>query len=154
MARTSRKRSRNGFLTAREWSTRQMQISWVAIFLAALSSFLIGGIWYSPAIFGQAWQAGNGFDEAYLRKRKMPLVFIASFCLSLLMAVNLAAFLGRAGLRFDLLAALAVGIGWVGPAMGVTYLFERRAAKLFLINAGYHVVSLAVMGLIIGALQH
>lgn len=35
-------------------------------------------------------------------------------------------------------------------AMGITYLFERKSFKLFLINAGYHVVTFTIMGLILG----
>ena len=130
-----------------------MQINFLAVLLAAVSSFIIGGLWYSPAMFGRAWMRSNEFTNDHLRKRRMPVVFMVSFLFSVLIAVNLAAFVGKAGLRFDLLAALAVGIGWVAPAMGITYLFERRSGRLFFINAGYHIVTVAVMGLIIGLLQ-
>ncbi|HJZ82935.1 MAG TPA: DUF1761 domain-containing protein, partial [Pyrinomonadaceae bacterium] len=98
-----------------------MQISFVAILLAGLSAFVIGGIWYSPALFGRAWMTENEFTEDCLRKRKMPLVFATSLFLSLLIAANLAAFLGKTGLRFAVLAALAVGLGWIAPASGITY---------------------------------
>ena len=30
-------------------------LNYWAIFVAALSTFLIGGLWYSPAVFGNAW---------------------------------------------------------------------------------------------------
>ena len=31
-----------------------------AVLLAAVSSFLLGGLWYSPALFGRLWNAENG----------------------------------------------------------------------------------------------
>jgi hypothetical protein len=43
------------------------------------------------------------------------------------------------------------GIGWVATAMGVTYLFEARSMKLFLIDAGYHAFAFTLMGRILGA---
>ena len=30
------------------------------ILLAAASSFLVGGLWYSPVLFGKVWNAENG----------------------------------------------------------------------------------------------
>jgi hypothetical protein len=35
--------------------------------------------------------------------------------------------------------------------MGVTYLFENKSLRLFLINAGYHGVAFTIMGTILGA---
>ena len=32
-----------------------------AILVAALSSFLIGGLWYSPMLFVSAWKRANEF---------------------------------------------------------------------------------------------
>jgi len=48
-------------------------------------------------------------------------------------------------------AGLMAGLFWVATAMGITYLFERKSLKLYLINAGYHVVTFTLMGLILGA---
>ncbi|MGQ0765763.1 MAG: DUF1761 domain-containing protein [Gemmatimonadota bacterium] len=46
----------------------------------------------------------------------------------------------------------AAGAGWVATAYGPTHLFEQRSFALMAINDGYHVVTLTVMGLIIGLL--
>ena len=43
------------------------------------------------------------------------------------------------------------GMFWVAASIGVTYLFERKPLSLFLINAGYHVVTYTLMGIILGA---
>ena len=56
-----------------------------AILVAAISAFVIGGLWYSPALFGRAWERANGFAES---PKAQPKVFVLSFLFSLLMAVK------------------------------------------------------------------
>ena len=43
-------------------------INWLAVIAAALSNFLLGGLWYSPMLFGNAWAKENGLDEQDLKK--------------------------------------------------------------------------------------
>jgi hypothetical protein len=39
----------------------------------------------------------------------------------------------------------------VASGLGVVYLFEQRPLAHWAVNAGYHVVSYSIMGLILGA---
>ena len=80
-------------------------------------------------------------------------IFAVSFVLALVMAVVLAAFIGRGGFVFGLLAGFAVGLGWVATSLGMIALFERRPIGHWAINASYAVVSYTAMGAIIGAMQ-
>ncbi len=126
-------------------------LNYLAIFVAALSTFLIGGLWYSPLLFSKAWMQENGFTDEDLKGGNMARIFGGSFILGFIMAFNLAAFLSDSNdLAWGITAGALAGIGWVAASMGVTYLFERKSMKLFLINAGYHVVSFLVMGAIVG----
>jgi hypothetical protein len=128
------------------------KLNYLAIFTAAVSAFLIGGLWYSPVLFGKAWMKASGLDETAMQKRKMGMVFTAALLLALVISFNLAAFLqGPPNLTWGIAAGALAGIGWVATAMGVTYLFEARPLKLFFIDAGYHAVSFMVMGGILGA---
>ena len=129
-------------------------VNWLAVIVAALSTFLIGGLWYSPALFGKAWMKENGLTEEGMKKSNMAKIFGTAFILGLIASINLAMFLGpdpnmdaSMGAFYGFLA----GFGWVATFVGTHYLFERKSLKLFLINAGYSVVSLTVMGVIIGA---
>jgi len=127
-------------------------INWLAVFAAAISAFIIGGLWYGP-LFGKAWMHANGYTEEDLAKRSPPLVFGVSFLLMLAAAVNLAMFIGpEATLAFATMAGLAAGLGWVATFLGVIYLFEKRSAALWLVNGGYSVVALTAMGAILGAM--
>lgn len=128
------------------------KLNYLAVFAAAASSFLIGGMWYSPILFGKLWLKETGLSDETLRRRNMGLVFGGSFLLSLVIAFNLAAFLsGPQDVVWGMIAGALAGIGWVATAMGVTYLFELRSMRLFLVNAGYHAVTFVVMGAILGA---
>lgn len=126
-------------------------LNYWAILISALSSFLIGGLWYSPAVFGKAWMRENGFTEESLKKGNMGKIFALTFLLSLVASVNLAMFLGPdTNLSLGAFYGFLAGFGWVATFIGKHYLFERRSFTLFAINAGYSVVTLTVMGMIIG----
>lgn len=122
-----------------------------AVLVAALSTFIIGGLWYS-LLLARPWQRASGVTDAQLQSGTAR-VFIGSFLLAVVMATSLAAFIGDAGLGFGLFAGLAAGVTWVATALGINYLFERRSVTLFAINAGYNAITFAIMGAIIGAMQ-
>jgi len=125
-------------------------LNWLAVLVAALSSFLIGGVWYSPILFAKPWMADSGLSEDDT-KQGAPRIFATSFVLALIIAFNLAAFLGPdAGLAWGASAGGLAGFGWVAASMGTTYAFERKPLRLFLIDAGYHGVTYVVMGAILG----
>ncbi len=126
-------------------------INYWAVLVAALTSFVIGGLWYSPFLFGKAWMAENGFKDEDMQQANMVKIFGGAFILNLIIAFNLAAFLGdKQDLAWGMTAGALAGIGWVAAAFGVVYLFERKSVKLFLINAGYQAVVFILMGGILG----
>lgn len=128
------------------------KLNYLAILASALSSFLIGGLWYSGALFGKMWMKENGFTEESLKQANMAKIFGVSFFLSLIIAINMAMFLGpEADFQFGLFAGFMTGFGWVAMSFGIIYLFERKSLKLWLINAGYHIVTFTIIGAILGA---
>lgn len=129
-----------------------MDLNYWAILVAALSTFLIGGLWYSPAVFGKAWMKENGLTEDELKKGNMAKIFGLAFLLGLIAAINLAMFMGpESNPMMGALWGFLAGFGWVATFVGMHYLFEHKSFKLFLINAGYSIVALTVMGLILAA---
>lgn len=131
-----------------------MEINYLAVGLAALAAFFLGFLWYT-IIFVKPWQKELGMKntDGKMETPSIGRLLIGSLILEIIMAFNLAAFIGKdADWMFGLGAGLAAGFGWVGLALGVNYMFEGKSFKLWLINAGYNTVAFAVMGLIIGAL--
>ena len=125
-------------------------LNWLAILAAALSTFIIGGLWYS-LLFPKAWMTANHFTDEDLKSRNMPMVFGLSFLFSFLMAFNLAMFIGKEGVQFGTFAGFAAGFGWVFFSIAIISLFEKRSLKYVLINGGYMAIAFTVMGAIIGA---
>jgi hypothetical protein len=131
-----------------------MGISILAVVLAALSAFILGYLWYT-VIFAKPWQKLIGMKaSAKDAAPSLAKFLLGSLVLELLMAWNLAMFIGPdAGWAFGLFAGMAAGFGWVSLAFGVNYMFEGKPLKLWLINAGYNTLVFAIMGLIIGSMQ-
>ncbi|ATD09991.1 DUF1761 domain-containing protein [Pseudoalteromonas piscicida] len=121
-----------------------------AIILAALSSFMLGGIWYSPMLFQKAWMEGCGLTELDLQTSDPKMTFGVAFLLSLLSAVFMAVMLD---LSLSLLAATGVGFGvgifFVACSLGISYIFEQRPMKLFLVNGGYHVLQFTLIAFVL-----
>lgn len=124
----------------------------LAIVVAAVVTFVIGGLWYSPALFHRAWMRANKFTEADVAGGNMGLIFGVAFVFALIMSLNLAMFLDAPDTTMAWGAA-AGGLAsiWVALGIGTVALFERRPFSYMLINGGYWVVSLVLMGAIIGA---
>lgn len=128
-------------------------INWVAVIVAAVLNFGLGGLWYSPMLFGKAWQAENKLSDEDLKRGNMAKIFGFSFLWSLVMSTNLGMFLAdpKTDLSWCLTAGFLTGFGWVAMAIFTIGLFERKSIRYMLINAGYMTVSFTMMGLIIGA---
>lgn len=128
-------------------------LNWLAVFSAAILSFVVGGLWYSPLLFGKAWMKEMGFADEDLQG-DMARIFGLSFVASLVIAINLAMFLGPdASLGWGLAAGALAGVGWVAMAIGIIYLFSRHSLKLYFIDAGYNVVTFTLMGGLLGLWQ-
>jgi hypothetical protein len=126
----------------------------LAVIAAALATFVLGGLWYSPALFGKAWQREAGVTDEKMRTSNKPLIFGLAFVLSLIAAFVFAMFLGpRPPVNLGLGAGFSAGLCWVAASFGINYLFEQRSLKLWLINAGYHTLQFTIIGLIL-ALWH
>lgn len=123
----------------------------LAILVAAIIYFFIGSIWYSPAMFAEAWMREIGKTKEELTPN--PFVYILIFILTVIAAFAMACVFEIAdlqGLVPGLLAGLAAGLA-LAAANAITMMFnDYRKYKLFLINVGYHVVSFTVMGGILG----
>lgn len=126
-------------------------INWLAALAAAVSSFVIGGLWYSPALFGKAWQRAAGVTDEQLKNGNPLKIFGGSLVLSIIAAVVFALFLGpNPEVGFATSAGFAAGLCWVATSFGINYLFERKSCTLFFVNGGYHTVQYTMIGLVLG----
>ena len=119
------------------------------ILAATVSSFLLGGLWYSPMMFQQAWMNASGVPS---KGRHPAKVFAGAACFSAGTAIAMKLlFPGRFpdAVEGAIFGAL-VGLGITFTTFGMNSVFSGRSWKLILIDGGYHIAQLALMGAIYG----
>ena len=124
-------------------------LNWLAILVAAVSAFMLGGLWYGP-LFKTAWcrEAGIDPDAAPTHPAR---VFGTAFVASLVAATAFAWYLGPAPeLRHAVWSGLCIGLAFVATSFGINYAFAQRSFKLWLIDSGYHTLQFVLYGLILG----
>jgi hypothetical protein len=128
------------------------EINWLAVVVAAVSAFIVGGLWYGP-IFGKAWMAEMGFSEEDLKEANMAKIYGIAFVLEFIIALQLALFLSHGGEQPSVGMGAAygfhIGFFFIALSMGVNALFSRTSLKLWFINSFYFVILLTLMGVIL-----
>ena len=128
-------------------------INYLAVFVAALSSFMVGWIWYGP-LFGKTWMKLHGFTEEELKdsSMSMPVIMVVNYIATALAALAIAMFIGpESTAGFGIFAGLMIAIFWIGTSRLNDVLYEKKPWGLFFINVGYNTVIYVIMGAILGA---
>ena len=126
-----------------------MAINYWAVLAAAISAFVLGGLWYS-VLFEKVWMREAGMTEEKAKQGHPAKVFGGAFILSLLAAWAFAMFLGETAWKEATFYGFTAGLFWVAASFGINYLFAQRSFKLWLIDGGYHTWQFTLYGLIIG----
>jgi hypothetical protein len=131
--------------------------NYIAIVIAAVVAWLAGAAWYMS--LGRIWASALGLTPAEMEaRRKEPgafLPFIYVFVAELVMAWVLAGLLGHLGSgQVTLVNGIVSGafcwVGFVVTVMVVNNSFQHRDARLLLVDGGYWLLTLLLMGAIIG----
>lgn len=131
-------------------------ISVLPILGAAVAAMIIGALWYSPVGFGNAWIKLSGVSKATLakaKKRGMGKIYAAAFASNLVMASVLAFFLTgpQASAISGAVTAAVIWLGFIATMSLGMVLWEGKPFKLYLLNNGHELLTLVVMGAILGA---
>ena len=126
-------------------------VNWLAVLVAGISAFVLGGVWYSPALFGRAWMTENNMTVDDVKRGNKGKIFGWSFILSLVMAANLGMFISTPEMNLSqgLMYGALTGV-WIFCGIAIVGLFEHKSARYIFINGGYMIVALTLMGAIIG----
>lgn len=121
----------------------------IAAMIAAFAAMVLGALWYSPLLFGNAWRR-----LADLKSEPNPAVaYGGAWVLMLIGALVFGAFIGPdAELSFALGAGVSAGVAWAAGSLWISDLFAARPLRLALINGGYHIAQYTLFGLIFGLL--
>jgi hypothetical protein len=135
------------------------QLNWLAVLVGAVVYFVIGAAWFAPAVFGRPWMAAIGWDESRPRPEMNPISYVgpAAFYLVASIATGvLAAATGTDTLEEGITLGLVVGLGYALVVTATDAVFDPNKPKpwtWFVISGAYHVVSLVLVGAILGAWQ-
>jgi hypothetical protein len=124
----------------------------LAVFVCALLSLVIGGLWYSPLLCFKSWQKENGLSDEQVARANPLKTYSLTFVLAWIISYNLAFFLSdsKTNWKWGLIAGLLAGVGWAAAMFIIIGLFEQRSLKYLLINCGYITVCFAAIGFVLG----
>lgn len=134
-------------------------MNFLAILSAAISQMVLGTLWYGPYVFGKPWMKAMGMDKMTdeeinkMKKSAFPAYFV-SFFSAIIMALVLSYllnFLPEKDIMTGIIGGFVAWFGFVMPVGLVNTMFGDKKMPLFLINYGFQLVTLIVMGAIIGA---
>jgi hypothetical protein len=140
-----------------------VDVNYLAIFLAAVSSMVVGSLWYMPACFGKYWMKYTGVKSDKMKgmtAKDSAWMYGSVFVASLVTAYVLAhvSFIANQFFKDSFLSdALQTGfwlwLGFTAVRLYVHDTFEYKRKKLTLLNAAHELVTIEVMALIIGLLK-
>jgi hypothetical protein len=158
-----------------------MEINFLAFLTAAVSTLVVGFVWYHPKVFGTIWMKESGMTEDKMKGGNMALIFGMAVFYAFLIAIVLqflvihqwgalgmvdgdptlakpsyANFMADYGTAFrtfkhGMLHGFMAGLFLALPIIGTNALFEKRSWKYTLISGGFWIVCFMLMGGIICA---
>ena len=139
-------------------------VNYLAVLVAAIIIFALGGLWYSPVLFVKKWLALQNRtveqERAQAAAANMPLMYTSAFVTALITSWVMAHLLGHFAAAVDpsvmqLNAAHGAMFGfvcWLGfaaPTSYATAIFSGKPKQLWLIDTSYNLVSFMLAGLIL-----
>ncbi len=128
-----------------------------AVLAAAVSTMIVGSLWYGP-LFGTTWMKLSGLTKE--STKSMPLTAPQAMGLGLvtaLMTAYVLAHIADAFMVFDKAGAFEMAFWlWFGLAVPFTagaWLWEGKSFKLFVLNAAHWLVSLTAATMILAYLR-
>ena len=132
-------------------------LNWLAVIVAALAYFALGGLWYSPVLLGDAWMRATGVEDPGKGEGPGPAIYMFPLVGYLIAAIAmgmLAEATGSTSVGDGLVLGLVTGIGFAAVLFGVTAVFEANKPEprtWFWISSAYHVLGFLIMAVVVAA---
>lgn len=127
-------------------------VNLMAVLVAAVASFFVGSLWYSPLLFGDIWMKLAGIKKAKNKPNNMWLrfflYFVGMFVMSFVLAQMLL-FTASSTVVEGLLISFWLWLGFIAPITLGGVLWENKPIMLFVLNNAYNLVSLGILSTII-----
>lgn len=131
-------------------------IHFLPIVVSAVAVFLIGGLWYSPVLFARQWVKAHGYTEEQIQAMRVSSgrAYAVSFVCYLVMAVAMSILIHRIDITLPiggLKLGAVIGLGFAATIGLTGNMFSQKPVAAWLIDTGYQIVYLMVMGVILVA---
>ncbi len=126
-------------------------LNWVAVVVATLIAMVVGSVWYSPGLFGNAWMKSIGMKKKdFMNGSMQPIVLavVSSFVTAVALGV--------------LLQVLELNTVWQGATFGILVAlaflatnkimqaqFEKRPLSYNVVTSSADVVTFALMSAVL-----
>ena len=133
----------------------QLTINYWAVLVSGIVSMIIGGLWYSPVLFGKLWMKLSNISEKQIeeaKKKGMAKSYVIMFVSTLVMGYILAHFVGYVQAKTvtdAFMLALWTWLGFIVTVLISSVLWEGKSYKLYLLNIFHYLVTLVVMSIIL-----
>ena len=124
-------------------------MNYLPVLVGTIINMIIGALWYSPVLFAKPWMAAVGKDEKDLKKNSMSIMYTNTLVTALIESFVLFWLIRSIGVTNVIKGielGLLIGVGFIATASLSDFLFSGRPLKLYIINVGYYIVVLALMG--------
>lgn len=124
----------------------------LAVLVAAVASFVVGSLWYSPLLFGNMWMKLAGIKKTKKKVSCMWLSFLFYFVGMLVMSFVLAHFLlftAASTIVEGFITSFWLWLGFIAPITLGGILWENKPVMLFVLNNVYNLLSLGVLSTVI-----
>jgi hypothetical protein len=136
-------------------------VNYLAVLVAAIVIFALGGLWYSPVLFVKKWVALQGKTEEQMRAEaasaNMPVLYTSAFVCSLIIALVMAHIMAHmasimpTGAVHGAFFGFMAWLGFAAPTSYATAIFSGKPKQLWLIDSSYNLISFMLAGLILAA---
>lgn len=132
----------------------QVHINYLAVVVAAVVAFIIGGLWYSPLLFAKLWVKAHGYTDEQVKEmqksatKAYAITLVCDFLIALAIAV-LAGYIHLELCVKGLKLGLLVWAGFAMPLGLTANMFSGKRITVFYIDTAYQLVYLVIMGAII-----
>ena len=139
-----------------------VEVNYLSVLVAGIAAMVVGFLWYGPMLFAKPWMKLMGHTKESMEagKKEMGKTYGMSFVFTLVSAYVLShvmsfseSFYGYAPVMTGLSSGFFMWFGFVMPVQATDVIFGGKKWKLFGINTGYQLVSLLVMGVVLGMMK-
>ncbi len=129
-------------------------VNFLAVSLATVLAFGLGALWYSPLLFARPWMTAHGYSAEKMKQMQAgaapayAVSFVCWFGMTTVLALVAPHFGESVGIFLHM--GLLFWLGFSATTGLTTNMFSAKPLRLWVIDAGYQVVSVTIMAIVLG----